>query len=104
MKISRAIKNLEAGRKDAGMISPEDYTPTIDLAIEGLKNLKRICDGLNIMIWKVPLPKKYKGKETEWPLFWVAELADNNLYVRWENDEFVPALKVETEKQLAKGR
>lgn len=41
MTIDRAIKNLKAGRKDCGMIPPEEYTPTIDLAIKALRELKK---------------------------------------------------------------
>lgn len=37
MNISKAIENLKAGREDCGMIPPEEYTPTIDLATEALK-------------------------------------------------------------------
>lgn len=35
--INKAIKNLTAGRKDAGMIPEDEYTPTCDLAIEALQ-------------------------------------------------------------------
>ena len=35
--IDKAIQNLTEGREDAGMIPPEEYTPTIDLATEALK-------------------------------------------------------------------
>ena len=37
MTIDKAIRNLTKGRKDAGMIPPEEYTHTIDLATEALK-------------------------------------------------------------------
>jgi hypothetical protein len=40
MKIEKAIKNLKAGRKDAGMIPPKEFTATIDLAIEALQRIK----------------------------------------------------------------
>ena len=40
MNIDKAIKNLRAGRKDCGMIPPEEFTPTIDLAIEALERIK----------------------------------------------------------------
>lgn len=39
--IDKAIKNLIAGREDCGMIPEEEYTPTIDLAAEALKRVKR---------------------------------------------------------------
>jgi len=42
MNIPTAIENLKAGREDCGMIPPEEYTPTIDLAIEALKRLQKI--------------------------------------------------------------
>jgi len=35
--IKKAIKNLTAGREDAGMIPEEEYTQTIDLSIEALQ-------------------------------------------------------------------
>ena len=38
--IDKAIRNLKAGRKDCGMIPEEEYTPTVDLAIEALKREK----------------------------------------------------------------
>ncbi len=37
MRLDRAIKNLKAGRRDAGMIPGDEYTPTLDLATEALK-------------------------------------------------------------------
>jgi len=37
MTIDKAIKNLKRARKDCGMIPPEEYTPTIDLAVEALE-------------------------------------------------------------------
>lgn len=40
MNIDKAIKNLKAGRRDCGMIPPEEFTATIDLAIEALKRVK----------------------------------------------------------------
>ena len=40
MTIDKAIKNLKAGREDAGMIPPEEYIATIDLAVEALKLIK----------------------------------------------------------------
>ena len=42
MHIDKAIKNLRAGRKDCGMIPPEEYTATIDLATEALKRVKSL--------------------------------------------------------------
>jgi len=41
MKLEKAIENLTAGREDCGMIPEEEYTQTIDLAIEALKVIKR---------------------------------------------------------------
>lgn len=98
MKISRAIKMLEEAKSTAIAVCPNDEC--LNLAIEGLKTLKHTCDMINIMIWKVPMPKKYSKNPDDWPLFWVAELADKNIYVTFEKDEFVPATKAETEKQL----
>ncbi|MBA7475676.1 hypothetical protein ES707_11049 [subsurface metagenome] len=40
--IDKAIKNLKAGREDCGMIPPEEFTPTIDLAREALKEVERL--------------------------------------------------------------
>ena len=40
MKLDRAIENLKRGRKDAGMIPEDEYTPTLDLATEALKREK----------------------------------------------------------------
>ena len=40
MLIDRAIRNLTDGREDCGMIPFEEYTLTIDLAIEALKQVK----------------------------------------------------------------
>ena len=40
MKLDRAIENLKRGRKDAGMIPEDEYTPTLDLATEALKRVK----------------------------------------------------------------
>ena len=42
MTIDEAIKNLKAGRKDAGMIGATDleYTSIIDLAIAALQRVK----------------------------------------------------------------
>lgn len=40
MKIERAIKNLKSARHDAGMIPTDEYTATIDLAIEALRRVK----------------------------------------------------------------
>ncbi len=41
MQIDKAIKNLEAGRRDCGMIPPEEFTSTMNLAIEALKRVKK---------------------------------------------------------------
>jgi hypothetical protein len=38
--IDKAIKNLNAGRLDCGMIPEEEFTQTMDLAAEGLKAVK----------------------------------------------------------------
>jgi len=40
MTLDEAIKNLKAGREDAGMIPEEEYTPTMDLAIEALERVR----------------------------------------------------------------
>lgn len=40
MTIDKAIKNLTAGREDCGMIPPEEYTQTIDLAIKALEEIR----------------------------------------------------------------
>jgi hypothetical protein len=45
ISIDKAIKNLQAGREDCGMIPEKEYTVTIDFAIEALKRLKRVRDG-----------------------------------------------------------
>jgi 2-methylisocitrate lyase-like PEP mutase family enzyme len=42
MNVDKAIKNLKAGRKDCGMIPPEKYTATIDLAVEALKAVQYV--------------------------------------------------------------
>ncbi|MCK4723093.1 MAG: hypothetical protein KAT75_07305 [Dehalococcoidia bacterium] len=39
--IDRAIENLERGRKDAGMIPEDEYTPTLDLATEAMKEIRK---------------------------------------------------------------
>ncbi len=43
--IDKAIKNLKAGRKDAGMIPEAEYTATIDLAIEALTSFRYRAEG-----------------------------------------------------------
>ena len=41
MDINKAISNLIAGRTDAGMIPPDEYIQTIDMAIAALKIVRR---------------------------------------------------------------
>ena len=41
MDINKAISNLIAGRKDAGMIPTDEYRQTIDMAIAALKIVRR---------------------------------------------------------------
>lgn len=53
MKISKAIKNLTRGRKDAGMIPEKEYTATIDLATEALKREKARREGFFTMVGKL---------------------------------------------------
>jgi len=40
MKIDKAIANLTAGREDCGMIPSDEYTQTIDQAVEALKRIR----------------------------------------------------------------
>lgn len=55
MNIDKAIKNLTAGREDCGMIPPEEYTPTIDLATEALKRFKAMRDtGISNIAYLLP--------------------------------------------------
>ena len=55
MKIDRAIENLTAGREDAGMIPEEEYTQTIDLAIEAMKEWKKRKAGTkHPELWLLP--------------------------------------------------
>jgi len=42
MTLAEAIQNLTAGREDCGMIPEDEYTQTIDLAIEALKQIGQI--------------------------------------------------------------
>ena len=39
MKLERVIENLTAGREDCGMIPSDEFTQTIDLAIEAVKSV-----------------------------------------------------------------
>lgn len=39
LTMAQALKNLNAGRKDASLISPEEYTDTVDKAIAALEIL-----------------------------------------------------------------
>jgi len=64
VKISKAIKNLIAGRKDCGMIPSEEYTQTIDLATEALKQLRRLRN-LPFGSPLPPLPGETPEEETE---------------------------------------
>ncbi len=45
MKLERAIKNLKAAKKDCGMIPSDEYTPTINLAIEAMEAVKMERNG-----------------------------------------------------------
>ena len=55
MKIDRAIENLTAGREDASMIPEEEYTQTIDLAIEAMKECqKRRAGTRHLELWLLP--------------------------------------------------
>jgi hypothetical protein len=58
--IVKAIKNLKAARKDAGMVPAEEWEPTIKLAIMALENAlgKQILDSASE---KAPLP----GRKTK---------------------------------------
>jgi len=40
MTLTKAIDNLIKGRDDCGMIPPEEYTLTIDMAIAGLSRIR----------------------------------------------------------------
>jgi len=40
MKLNRAIYNLTEGREDCGMIPPDEYTLTIDMAIAALARVR----------------------------------------------------------------
>jgi len=40
MNIARAIENLKAAKRDAGMVPDEEWLPTLNLAIEALKRVK----------------------------------------------------------------
>ncbi|MDP2730303.1 MAG: hypothetical protein Q8O55_07465 [Dehalococcoidales bacterium] len=42
--IDKAIKNLTAAKKDAGMVPDEEWKPTIKLAVEALKRVKNRRD------------------------------------------------------------
>ncbi len=63
MYIEEAIKNLEVGRKDCGMIPEKEYTRTIDLAIESLSYVREQREKGGI--FGVPL---LKGETVECPL------------------------------------
>lgn len=53
----------------------------------------KVCDALNILFWKVT-PVDSRGVE-ELADYWVAELADRNIHVRWddEKEKFVRMVK-----------
>lgn len=42
--VERAITNLKAGTRDAGMIPSEEYTPTLRLAIKALDQMQLAKD------------------------------------------------------------
>jgi len=40
MHIDKAIKNLKAAKKDAGMVPDDEWAPTLNMAIEALERIK----------------------------------------------------------------
>lgn len=47
MDIDKAIQNLTAGRKDAGMMtcSDKEYTEILDMAVKALKHIRNVHGG-----------------------------------------------------------
>ena len=55
ISIDEAIKNLKAAKKDAGMVPEDEWAPTLNLAIEALKRVKK-CREDDGEIIDLPMP------------------------------------------------